>query len=109
MTAERKATNEQNVGKLKPQTCRKAWELPFREQKGSSAPHAQPPMKAARTSKPLDSDGKRLRALNKRLRQIEELQDHEASGTELDEQQRAKCDRLDETIGELSELVVQEV
>ena len=96
LSAERAASIAQKVGKLPRQTVSRAWEPePMRrerETKGSGA--------AA-----LQSHEKRLRALNKRLRQIEALQELEASGGALDEQQLSKVERLDETLKEMEELM----
>ena len=48
---------------------------------------------------------KRLRALNKLLRDIEALQEKEAAGETLDEQQETKLGRLDEVLAEMEELM----
>ena len=53
----------------------------------------------------LQSNEKRVRSLNKLLRQIEELQARVANGEELDEQQSEKLDRLDEVMEELEGLL----
>ena len=50
-------------------------------------------------------DEKRLRALNKKLREIEALQLSEAAGETLDEQQQAKLDSLDAVLEEMESLM----
>ena len=53
----------------------------------------------------LQSGEKRLRALNKLLRQIEELQERESRGEALDEQQQEKVGRLDVVLEEMESLM----
>lgn len=48
---------------------------------------------------------KRTRALNKRLRDIEALQERATKGEQLDDQQQAKLDKLDATLAELESLL----
>ena len=54
-------------------------------------------------SKP--EDEKRLRTLKKKLRSIDELIKLKDAGNELDEQQIAKIDKLDETMEEMQKLI----
>ena len=86
--------HEQNVGRLPRQTVSRA---------------VQPaPMLIAKKKKgaaPLQTNEKRLRSLNKLLRDIEALQAKEAAGEELDDQQIAKVDRLDDVLAEMEELM----
>ena len=66
------------------------------------------PMLIAKKKKgaaPLQTNEKRLRSLNKLLRDIEALQAKEAAGEELDDQQIAKVDRLDDVLAEMEELM----
>ena len=85
-------SHEQNVGRLARQTV--------------SRP-APPPKSAVRKvpSKPLQSGEKRVRTLNKVLREIEELQRREAAGASLDAQQLCKLGRLDDVLSELEALM----
>tara|TARA_B110001452_G_scaffold263484_1_gene264983 strand:+ start:649 stop:1116 length:468 start_codon:yes stop_codon:yes gene_type:complete len=53
----------------------------------------------------LNETEKRVRALNKKLREIEELQQLEKDGETLDEQQLAKLDSLVEVLAKLEELM----
>ena len=62
-------------------------------------------IKKKKPSAPLQDSEKRLRALNKLLREIEALQAKEAAGEELDEQQQTKLDRLDDVLSEMEELM----
>ena len=48
---------------------------------------------------------KRLRALNKKLRCIEELQDRASRGEELDEQQQSKLATLDAVLSGIEEVM----
>ena len=86
-----RATAEQNLGRLPRQTV--------------SRPDA--PQKTILKSKkaPLKSNEKRLRSLNKLLREIEALQQREADGEDLDEQQQTKLDRLDDVLSEMETLM----
>lgn len=90
LTNEAKRAQEQNVG-------RKFVKL-SRPEPPSVAPVIQKSSRA-----PLAPDAKRVRALNKLLRQIEDLQERAAKGETLDEQQRAKVDRLDDVLREMEE------
>ena len=53
----------------------------------------------------LNDNEKRVRALNKKLRDIEAIQEREKAGEPLDEQQLAKLDRLDDVLTEMDELM----
>ena len=53
----------------------------------------------------LNDNEKRVRALNKKLREIEALQLSEAAGETLDEQQQAKLDSLDAVLEEMETLM----
>ena len=88
------STAEQNVGRLPRQVVSRP------------APAAPPPQSTIKKNKaPLRADEKRLRALNKVLRDIEELQRREAAGDVLDAQQQAKLDRLDDVLAEMEALM----
>lgn len=63
------------------------------------------PKPTIKKARPLQDSEKRLRSLNKLLRQIEQLQEREMSGETLDAQQREKVSRLDETLEEMEELM----
>ena len=93
-TKESIKSHEQNVGRLARQTV--------------SRPAAPQPKSAIRKkvpSKPLQDNEKRVRTLNKVLREIEELQRREAKGATLDEQQLSKLNRLDDVLSELEALM----
>ncbi len=92
-TAAAKKTMQQDKGRLPRQTVSRP--------DGASQP-LKPSIKKAR---PLQDSEKRLRALNKLLRQIEQLQEREMSGEELDAQQKEKVARLDETLEEMEALM----
>ena len=96
-TKEQKKSHEQNVGRLPRQTCSKPAQP-------AALPRSAGAIQKPR-SVPLQRDEKRLRALNKLLRGIEELQAREANGETLDEQQLAKVARLDDTLTEMESLV----
>ncbi|KAL1511962.1 hypothetical protein AB1Y20_005242 [Prymnesium parvum] len=64
----------------------------------------QQPMKREATRK-LEGKDKRLRALNKLLREIEALQAKAKEGLPLDEQQCAKLERLDDILEEMESLI----
>lgn len=92
-TDEQKRSHEQNVGRIPRQTV--------------SRPEP-PPSSRVQKKKPKDELGrneKRLRSLNKLLREIETLQQQESNGEALDEQQLAKLDRLDDVIAEMESLM----
>ena len=59
------------------------------------------------TGTPLAPAEKRLRTLNKVLRDIEELQRREAAGEELDEAQLTKMERMDDVLEEMEELMAE--
>ena len=63
--------------------------------------------KNAAAAAPLTGSEKRLRTLNKLLRDIEELQRKDDAGEALDEGQRTKLGRLDEVLEEMEELMSQ--
>lgn len=100
-THEKKKSHEQVVGK-------RFFKLTKPEQPLQPAPQPKPQQSAIHKKKraaPLQRDEKRLRALNKLLREIEALQEQETNGEVLDEQQQAKVDRLDSVLGEMDELM----
>ena len=101
-TAEASASMRQDVGKQVTGSRRKEREAAAKAALPLSV--TQPMKKPARN---LRDGEKRLRALNKLLRQIEELQEREAAGEELDEQQQDKLDRMGEVIEELEALTQQ--
>ena len=90
-TAEMKASMAQEVGKA------------FTKRRTTEAEVA--PRPKVQMKRKLQSNEKRVRSLNKLLRQIEELQARVANGEELDEQQSEKLDRLDEVMEELEGLL----
>ena len=53
----------------------------------------------------LNDNEKRVRALNKKLRDIEAIQEREKAGEPLDEQQLAKLDRLGSVLADLESLI----
>ena len=68
-------------------------------------PAAQQPLRNPSLRKaPLGKKEKRVRALNKRLREIEALMERECGGATLDEQQQAKLATLDDILEELEAL-----
>lgn len=90
-TAEAKASMAQQVGKTFT-----------KKRKMESVAMPRPKIQL---NKKLAGDEKRLRSLNKLLRQIEELQARATNGEELDEQQMAKIGRLDEVMKEMDGLM----
>ena len=95
-TQEQKRSHEQVVGHIPKMKVSRPEPSP-----------QQQPLKSAvakKRAKPLERDEKRLRALNKLLREIEALQQREADGEALDEQQLAKLARLDDALGEMEAL-----
>lgn len=95
-TEELKKSLQQNKGKLPRQRVSRP------EDENGRMERPKPTIKKAR---PLQDSEKRLRSLNKLLRQIEQLQEREMSGETLDAQQREKVSRLDETLEEMEELM----
>ena len=93
-TGEAIASLKQDVGRLPRQTVSRP--EPVVDQR------PKPTIKRKAT---LQRDEKRLRSLNKLLRQIETLQEREASGEELDEQQQDKVERLDSVLQEMETLM----
>jgi uncharacterized protein with WD repeat len=91
-THEQKRSHDQQVGRL------------ARLKPSRPAENIQKPISKKRT-KALEGSEKRLRALNKLLREIEALQQREARGEALDEQQQAKLDRLDDVMSEMETLM----
>ena len=87
------ASQKQNVGRLARMNPTRPEPAIQKQQQKKSRP------------KELQKDEKRLRALNKLLRSIEDLQQREAAGEVLDAQQQQKVDRLDEVLAELEELM----
>lgn len=96
LTAEAKRSAEQKVGRLERQKV-------SRPAENVQADRPKPTI--AKKQQVLERDEKRLRALNKLLRQIEELQDKQVKGESLDEQQLQKVGRLDEVLEEMDELM----
>lgn len=96
LTAEAKASSKQDVGRKARQVLQRA--MP--ELHTAMAKAAKPSAGSA-----MGEADKRLRALNKRLRQIEGLQELAAGGTELDAQQQQKVGRLGEVLAEMEELM----
>ena len=94
-TREGKRSQEQNVGR-RPQHLLSRPEPPTEKQSAIHKPSR---------AKPLQPNEKRLRALNKLLRDIEALQQREAQGEALDEQQQNKVGRLDEVLSEMEALM----
>jgi uncharacterized protein with WD repeat len=92
-SAEAKRTAEQVVGKR----AQKLLVGPS----GGGVSKQQPMRKAPK----LQGSEKRLRTLNKLLKDIEALQAREAAGEELDEQQLAKLDRLEDVLTEMDSLM----
>ena len=62
-------------------------------------------MKPKARQRELQGGEKRLRALNKLLRDIEELQRREQAGETLDPQQQQKVGRLDDVLEEMESLM----
>ena len=95
-TEELKKSLQQNKGKLPRQRVSRP------EDENGRMERPKPTIKKAR---PLQDSEKRLRSLNKLLRQIEQLQEREMSGETLDAQQLEKVSRLDEALEEMEELM----
>ena len=66
-----------------------------------NGPFARPKPKMRK----LNDNEKRVRALNKKLRDIEAIQEREKAGEPLDEQQLAKLDRLGSVLADLESLI----
>ena len=66
---------------------------------------ARPPLRDRTFAARARGDEQPLRALNKKLREIEALQLSEAAGETLDEQQQAKLDSLDAVLEEMESLM----
>lgn len=97
-TNEAKRSLEQNVGRLPRYQPPKFDDSKQRDMR-------MKPAAAITKKKPLSDAEKRLRTLNKVLADIESLQQREADGETLDEQQAAKVDRLDDVLNEMEELM----
>ena len=95
-TREQKASMEQNVGRIQPEQ---------RRMKRPAPEQTPAPLAKKKPSAPLSDAEKRLRALNKLLRSIEDLQRRDEAGEELDDAQLAKLGRLDEVLAEMEELM----
>ena len=96
LTEESRASFKQDVGKKKRQVLQRAMPELHSAMAKAKAPSAGSAMGEA---------DKRLRALNKRLRQIEDLQKLAADGVELDAQQNAKLTKLDSILTQMEELM----
>ena len=90
---------QQNVGRRDPKWAK--GEGAAGKVEGGAILKAPPPSRKV----PLQGAEKRLRALNKLLRDMEALQEREAAGEELDEQQQAKLDRMEDVLSEMDELL----
>ena len=97
-SAEAKASMEQNVGFRADKKAAKA-------AAAAAKIAARPRSAIAKPARARGGDEKRLRALNKKLREIEALQLSEAAGETLDEQQQAKLDSLDAVLEEMESLM----
>ena len=95
-SAESKRSQAQDVGRL----ARRVVSRP-----AESAPPQPTIQKAKRPQPELQRDEKRLRALNKLLRNIEGLQERLAAGDDLDEQQLDKLSRMDSVLEEMETLM----
>ena len=93
-TNEAKRSHEQVVGRLPRQTVSRPEEPPSQQGAIRKKPHAE-----------RSRDEKRLRSLNKLLRDIEALQKRQSDGEDLDEQQLAKLARLDGVLDEMESLM----
>ena len=60
---------------------------------------------ASAVIKSLSSGEKRLRALNKKLREIEALQERQCQGEMLDDQQLSKLASLDSVLSQINEML----
>ena len=98
-SAEAKASMEQNVGFRADKKAAKAAAAAAKIAARPRSAIAKPAPRAR------GGDEKRLRALNKKLREIEALQLSEAAGETLDEQQQAKLDSLDAVLEEMESLM----
>ena len=100
-SAEAKISMEQNVGRLP----RKIMKRPDPEDLASMRVKGIEKANKRRPGAALAPAEKRLRSLNKLLRDIEELQRREDAGEDLDEAQQAKLARLDAVLEEMEELM----
>ena len=98
-SAEARASMEQNVGFRADKKAAKAAAAAAKIAARPRSAIAKPAPRAR------GGDEKRLRALNKKLREIEALQLSEAAGETLDEQQQAKLDSLDAVLEEMESLM----
>ena len=73
-------------------------------EEAEDARRRQNPLKAPQRAA-MNGDEKRLRALNKMLRETESLQDRAVAGEQLDEEQQRKLDRLDSVLEEMEGLM----
>ena len=104
ITQEQKLSAEQNVGRLQRVVMKRPEPAEGRRIK----PAIEKAQKKHRpTGAPLAPAEKRLRTLNKVLRDIEELQRREAAGEELDEAQLTKMERMDDVLEEMEELMAE--
>ena len=105
-SSEMKKSHEQKVGRLQRMVMQRPHpsELSGGLQTSSSAIKKK---KHAASAAPLTGGEKRLRTLNKLLRDIEELQRRDDAGEALDEAQQSKLGRLDDVLEEMEELMSQ--
>jgi uncharacterized protein with WD repeat len=105
-SSEMKKSQEQKVGRLQRMVMQRPHpsELSGGLQTSSSAIKKK---KHAASAAPLTGGEKRLRTLNKLLRDIEELQRRDDAGEALDEAQQSKLGRLDDVLEEMEELMSQ--
>ena len=109
-STEQKKSHEQNVGRLQRVVMKRPHPS---ELMPPSSPSAAPghestaikKKKRAAAAAPLQGSEKRLRTLNKLLRDIEELQRKDDAGEPLDDAQRAKLERMDDVLEEMEELM----
>ena len=91
LTEEAKKSNDQDTGKI----LRKARKIDY----GNTPLRKVPKVKKT-------GDVKKIKALNKKLREIEALGELQAKGEELDEQQLDKLETLSEVLERMAELGV---
>ena len=97
-SAEASKSLEQNLGRIR----RTVMKRPHPSELGMPEKSI---VKKKKNAVPLQGAEKRLRTLNKLLRSIEELQQREAAGEELDDAQLIKLDRLPELLEEMEQLM----
>jgi uncharacterized protein with WD repeat len=92
LTAEARASASQDTGKV------------LRDP--HSRRNAQTPLRKVEKKIQKSGDEKRLRALNKKLREIEALTERQGRGEELDEQQQQKLESMGSVLEQMAELGV---